>query len=61
MDDHRQRFRVERICRVLSEHGCKIAPSTYWVAKKRPPSKHRVRDAALKIEIRRVWAENLFV
>jgi putative transposase len=46
---------------VLSEHGCKIAPNTYWVARKRPPSKRAQRDAELKVEIRRVFDENLFV
>ena len=25
-------FGVEPICRVLSEHGCPIAPSTYYAA-----------------------------
>jgi len=29
IDDHRDRFGVEPICRVLTEHGVKIAPSTY--------------------------------
>ena len=38
IDAHRERFGVEPICRVLTEHGCKIAPNTYWVARKRPPS-----------------------
>jgi len=61
IDAHRHRFGVEPICRVLIEHGCKIAPNTYWVAKKRPPSKRVVRDAELVVEIRRVYAENLFV
>ena len=61
IDAHRDRFGVEPICRVLSEHGCKIAPNTYWVARKRPPSKRARRDAELVVEIRRVYAENLFV
>jgi putative transposase len=55
------RWRVEAICRVLTEHGCKIAPNTYWVARKRPPSARQVRDAELMVEIRRVDDENLFV
>jgi putative transposase len=39
IDAHRDRFGVEPICRVLPiEHGCGIAPNTYWVAKQRPPS-----------------------
>lgn len=46
---------------MLSEHGCKIAPNTYWSFKKRPPSKRCVRDAELKIEIQRVYDENLLV
>ena len=51
IDEHRPRFGVEPICRVLSEHGCKIAPNTYWVAKKRPPSARSVRDEELRGEI----------
>lgn len=31
-------IRVAPICRVLSEHGIKIAPSSYYDAKSRPPS-----------------------
>jgi putative transposase len=46
---------------VLSEHGVKIAPNTYWVARKRPPSARAVRDEELKAHIWRVWEENLFV
>jgi putative transposase len=61
IDEHRGRFRVEPICRVLSEHGCKIAPNTYWVARKRPPSARAVRDEYLRSEIARVHAENLSV
>jgi putative transposase len=61
IDAHRDRFGVEPICRVLSEHGCAIAPNTYWVAKKRPPSRRAQRDSELMIEIQRVYDENLFV
>jgi putative transposase len=61
IDAHRNRFGVEPICRVLTEHGCKIAPNTYWVARKRPPSMRACRDAELMVEIGRVYAENLFV
>ncbi len=61
IDANRDRFGVEPICRVLTEHGCKIAPNTYWVAKKRPLCARKVRDAELKTEIRRVWADNLEV
>ena len=61
IDAHRERFGVEPICRVLSEHGCKIAPNTYHVAKKRPPSPRAMRDAELIVEIERVYDENLSV
>ena len=46
---------------MLSEHGCKIAPNTYWTAKKRPPSKRALRDEDLKVQIARVHGENLDV
>lgn len=36
---------VEPICAVLSEHGATIAPSTYYEARKRRPSKRAMRDA----------------
>ena len=61
IDTHRGRFGVEPICEVLREHGVGIAPNTYHVAKKRAPSRRSVRDAELKIEIQRVFDENLFV
>ena len=35
------------ICRVLSAHGVKIAPRTYWARASRPPSARAVRDAQL--------------
>ena len=38
-------FGVEPICRVLSEHGCTIAPSTYYEARNRAPSQRALRDA----------------
>ena len=59
IDEHRGRFGVEPICRVLSEHGCKIAPNTYYVFKKRPPSARAVRDEYLKGEITRVWEASI--
>ena len=61
IDDHRGAHGVEPICKVLP-----IAPSTYHahVAKRRDPAKlsaRAKRDAALKIEIRRVFEENFGV
>jgi putative transposase len=45
VDEHREVFGVEPICRVLSRHGVKIAPSTYYEARSRRPSRRAVRDA----------------
>ena len=61
IDDHRGVYGVEPICRVL-----KIAPSTYHAhdARRRRPdtAPPRVqRDAALRVEIRRVFDENFQV
>ncbi|MGH8996727.1 MAG: IS3 family transposase, partial [Acidimicrobiales bacterium] len=49
------------MCRVLTEHGAKIAPNTYWVAKKRPTCARALRDQGLKVAVARVHAENLDV
>ena len=46
---------------MLREHGCGIAPNTYWAAKTRAPSARAQRDAELVPAIRRVHAENLSV
>ena len=61
IDDHRQAYGVEAICKVLP-----IAPSTYHAhaAQRADPSRlpERVRrDADLKVEIRRVFEENFRV
>jgi putative transposase len=53
----RARFGVEPVCRVLTEHGLQIAPSTYYAHKTRAPSARAVRDEELKTEIGRVWAD----
>jgi putative transposase len=56
IDCHKDRFGVEPICRLLP-----IAPSTYYARKQRPPSARAVRDARLKVEIRRVYDDNFGV
>jgi putative transposase len=61
IDEHREVFGVEPICRVLREHGVGIAPSTYRAAKTRPPSARSVRDDELKAQIARVHDENFVV
>lgn len=55
IDAHRDRFGVEPICRVLSQHGCQIAPSTYYAVKTRPRSARAVRDAELSGRIEAVF------
>src|SRR3712207_9465094 len=44
--------------RVLTEAGAKIAPSTYYAHRTRPPSARSVTDAATTAVIERVHAEN---
>ena len=61
IDDHRQDYGVEPICRVVP-----IAPSTYYAHKAREASPEsaprRVQeDAKLRIEIQRVWEEHFKV
>ena len=52
---------VEPICRALTEAGAKIAPSTYYAAKTRPPSARAVADAALDKRILATHAANFGV
>lgn len=60
IDEHRDRFGVEPICRVLTEHDVPIAPSGYYAFKTRPASARAVSDAELIIQIERVfWDRNL--
>lgn len=61
IDDHREEYGVEPICRVLP-----IAPSTYHehAARRRDParmSERAKRDEALKTEVQRVFDENFSV
>jgi len=58
IDDYKDRYGVEPICRVLP-----IAPSTYYETKARQRDPERrapraIRDERVKPEIRRVWEEN---
>ena len=61
IDEHRQEYGVEPICKVLP-----IAPSTYWAhaAQRTDPTKASRRnrsDAVLCQEIERIWQENFRV
>ena len=58
IDHHKHEFGVEPICRTLTAAGTKIAPSTYYAAATRQPSKRDLHDAQLLVEIRRVHAHN---
>ena len=53
--DHRDRFGVEPICSVLSEHGVKIAPSGYYAVTSRPVLARSVRGEELIALIERVF------
>lgn len=52
------RWGVEPICVVLTEHGVKIAPSTYYEHLHRTASRRQVRDDLVKVEITRVHTGN---
>ena len=54
--EHRERWGVEPICRVLQ-----FPPATYYTASTRPASAREVRDQELKPQIQRVWNENFRV
>ena len=55
IDTYKKRFGVVPICRVLTEHGVGIAPSTYYACKSRAASSRSVRDEELILDIQRVW------
>ena len=47
ISEHRASFGVAPICRVLTEHGCAIAPRTYYAHLRRAPSKRSLWDTAV--------------
>jgi len=56
IEDRRDRFEVELLCRVLG-----ASPSTYYASRVRPPSARAIIDAWLHEEIERVFKENYSV
>ena len=57
IDEHKHRWGIEPICRVLSENTeVKIAPGTYYAFVNREPSARARRDAVLKEHIMRIHA-----
>ena len=57
VDGHKARFGVQPICRVLTAHGVKIAPSGYDAYKTRAASARSVRDGALTVLIVQTHAD----
>ena len=58
IDAHKLEHGVEPICRVLTEADAKIAPSTYYAHRSRPPSARSATDAATAEVIERLHTEN---
>ena len=58
IDTYRDRFGVEPICAVLSEHGVTIAPSTYYAHKAHPVSDAVLEEAYLVNALVTLWQEN---
>ncbi|MYV44819.1 hypothetical protein GT031_04135, partial [Streptomyces sp. SID2888] len=61
VNEHKDRLGgVEPICRILTDHDCKIAPSTYYAHHKRQatPAARTVRDIELKTPITEVYEAN---
>ena len=56
IDEHRDRFGVEPICRTLQ-----VAPSSYYASRSRSPSAHDRRDEELGAEVARVHAQQFGV
>jgi putative transposase len=57
IESHRDRFGVEPICTVLSEHGLKIAPSTYYERRRQPVTDAQLEDAYLANALVTLWWE----
>ena len=56
IDRHRELFGVAPICDVLQ-----VAPSTYYAAKARPPSKRQLRDDVISVVMVAIWQANYSV
>jgi putative transposase len=56
IEENKDAYGIEPICAMLP-----IAPSSYYEARRRPPSARALRDGELETEIRRVHAENFGV
>ena len=63
IDEHKDRFGVEGICRVLGrELACGfLTASGYWAAKRRPPAARTLNDRQLTVVIEQRHAANFGV
>jgi putative transposase len=61
VDQHEDEFGVEPICAALRDTPARIAPSTYYARKSRPPSGRTRADTELTATIGRVHTENFGV
>ena len=62
IDEHRDQFGVEAICRTLGATECGFITSrAYRAAKRRPASARALRDVLLLEELKRIHAENYSV
>ncbi|MDE0547610.1 IS3 family transposase [Microbacterium sp. C7(2022)] len=52
------RWGVESICAVLTQHGCKVAPSTYYDARGRGSSSRKLLDERWKPIILQTWIDH---
>jgi len=57
IDAVKEQFGVEPVCHVLSQFVCKIAPSTYYATKARPPSARQLRDEKVKEVLLQIWRD----
>jgi len=55
IDSVKERFGVEPVCHVLTQFVCKIAPSTYYAFKTRPPSARSIRDEQVAAVVEAVY------
>ena len=58
VDAHKDRFGVDPICHVLTEHGMAIAPSTYYAHKLVPVSAADLADAYAANAVLDCWTAN---
>ena len=61
IETKKEEFGAWPVCKVLTGAGVKIAPSSYYARRSRPPSARSLRDETLKAEISKVHKDNYSV